>query len=308
MASDELHEPHRFKFYPLPIHRANTSYWGRAKNIFALREILEREKIDIVHSHSRAANLIVHLAKKTPYITTVHGRWRNTFAFRHFPCLGKRTVAMCPYLKRYLAKDIGIPDDHVRMVPNPIDAFRFSPVGNDRDRSLQGQVAPAILYVGRSTGQKGWALRFLTEKVMKDVLRIFPDVEFKTLTEQPAGPSPSMPDLYRGARVVVGAGRVVLEAMACGVPAVAIGESSAPGLITEENFEQAFHSNFGDCGEWNLFLGKEGRLIEEFKRVLSDASLREKLSIWGRETILKRFDAAKIAPEIAKVYEEAGAA
>lgn len=164
-----------------------------------------------------------------------------------------------------------------------------------------------ILYVGRSTGQKGLALRFLTEKVIKEVLRIFPDVKFKTLTEQPAGPSPSMPDLYRVALVVVGAGRVVLEAMACGIPAVAIGESSAPGLLTEENFDAAFDSNFGDCGEWNLFLGREGRLVEDFKRVLSDASRREKLSTWGRETILKKFDAAKIAPEIVKIYEEAAA-
>jgi glycosyltransferase involved in cell wall biosynthesis len=114
-----------------------------------------------------------------------------------------------------------------------------------------------------------------------------------------------MPEIYRSASVVVGAGRVVLEALASGVPAVALGESSALGLLTEENFEQAFDSNFGDCGEWNLFLGKEGRLIEDFKRVLSDLALRKKLSQWGREIIIKKFDAEKITPEILKVYEEA---
>ncbi|OGR89634.1 MAG: hypothetical protein A3A86_04245 [Elusimicrobia bacterium RIFCSPLOWO2_01_FULL_60_11] len=303
-ASDELHEPHDFKFYPLPIHRANTSTWGRARNVFALRKILEDEKFDVVHSHSRAANLIVHLARKTPYVTTVHGRWRNTFAFRNFPCLGRRTIAMCPYLKRYLSEDIGIPEEKVRMAPNGIDCDRFSPAGNGRDRSVQAQ-RPVVLYVGRSSGQKGTALRFMTEKVIKNVLRRFPDVEFKTLTEQRAGPPPSMPELYRSARVVVGAGRVVLEAMACGIPAVAIGESSAPGLLREEYFEQAFDSNFGDCGVWNMFLGREGRLIEDLDRVLSDAALREKLSAWGRGMVLKKFDAEKIAPSIAKIYEEA---
>ena len=301
-ASDELHEPHDFKFFPLPIHRANTSYWGRLKNILALRKLIKEESIDVIHSHSRAANLIAHLANRAPYVTTVHGRWRNTFAFRKFSCLGRRTIAMCPYLLRYLTQDIGIADTQVRMVPNGVDCARFSPAP---PHAAVVSSKPVILYVGRSTGQKGQTLRFLSEKVMKEVLLNFPDIEFKTLTESSTSSPSSMPEIYRSASVVVGAGRVVLEALASGVPAVALGESSALGLLTEENFEQAFDSNFGDCGEWNLFLGKEGRLIEDFKRVLSDLALRKKLSQWGREIIIKKFDAEKITPEILKVYEEA---
>ncbi len=295
-----------FKFIPLPIHGKNTSYPGRLQNVLALKKILRDEKIDIVHSHSRAANLAVHLAcrafasEKIPYVTTVHGRWRDTFAFRNFPCLGQITIAMCPYLQRYLTEDIGIQASRVRMVPNGVDCGRFLP-------SPFLPPNPVILYIGRSTGQKGAALKFLKDKVFPAVLESFKNAQIKFFTEMSPILPADLPGLYQGASVVIGAGRVVLEAMACGKPAVAIGESSAPGLLTNENFDQAFDSNFGDCGEWNLFKGSEARLIGDFKKVLADAALAERVGLWSREKILSQFNADVIASQILPLYEEARA-
>ncbi len=317
--SDSLHEVHSFRFFPTPIHRENSSYWGRFKNVKTLRRIVRQEKIDLIHSHSRAANLVSYFSG-VPVVTTVHGRWRNTFAFRQFPCLGRQTLAMCPYLERYLARDIGIPKSKITLIPNPVDIDRYSPGGRTNN-------AQSILYIGRFSGQKGKALRFMIEKVFGEVLRSFPDARIKILADTPtlkdqdavkalncggrmdsveiAGHSGELIPLYRKSSLIVGAGRVALEAMACGKPVIAIGESSAPGLLTAESFNDAFDSNFGDCGVWNKFLGQEARLVQDFKRILGDAAFSEKVSDWGRSVILERYDAALIAKRIEDVYKKA---
>ncbi|OGR82608.1 MAG: hypothetical protein A2901_00720 [Elusimicrobia bacterium RIFCSPLOWO2_01_FULL_54_10] len=317
--SDALHEPHGFQFYSLPIHRGNRSYWGRLQNIRSLRRIIEEDKVDLVHSHSRAANLIARFSN-APFVTTAHGRWRNTFAFRAFPCLGREAVAMCPYLERYLAEDIKISAEKISMIPNAIDTDRFAPGGKIGDFRT-------ILYVGRFSGQKGKALRFLLDKVIGQVLNDFPDARFKIVADAPSikdqelvrglnggwlvdsveinGPAGDLTPLYRKTALVVGAGRVALEALACGKPVISIGESSAPGLLTESNFDDAFDSNFGDCGVWNLFLSQKDRLIRDFTRILGDDALWNKLSMWGRQTVLEKFDSHLVARQLEGVYQKA---
>src|SRR5437870_3519371 len=84
LVSDRIRDPGPFKFYPLPIHGGNNSTLGRIRNVFALKAILRDEKVDLIHSHSRAANLISQFARgsKIPMVVTIHGRWRNHFAAR----------------------------------------------------------------------------------------------------------------------------------------------------------------------------------------------------------------------------------
>ena len=46
--------------------------------------------------------------------------------------------------------------------------------------------------------------------------------------------------------LVIGAGRVAIEALGAGRPVLALGEASYAGLVTEATFEAAAASNFGD--------------------------------------------------------------
>ena len=54
------------------------------------------------------------------------------------------------------------------------------------------------------------------------------------------------------ANLVIGAGRVAMEALLCGRPTLAIGEAKAIGLITPERLAKALASNFGDIGPKDL--------------------------------------------------------
>lgn len=319
--SDKLRDPSGFRFYPLPIHARNTSTLGRIRNVRAVARILRDEKIDVIHSHSRAANLVSHFARgRTPMVTTMHARWRMHFALRVLPCRGDRTIAVCPLLARYLSEEVGIPSSAVRVIPNGIDVGRFSPT------TLPSGKEKRLCYVGRFSGQKGNVIRHLIRTVFPELSRREPRLSVKIFSfsipsadldkigafnsaagrefirvESGGGPSESF---YRDADAVVGSGRVAMEAMACGRPVVAIGESSAPGLVTPQSLDSAFDSNFGDFGEWNLF-EKGHRILEDLLSILDGEARAAELGRWGREAVLERFDMARLAPKVLEVYREA---
>lgn len=318
LVSDRLRNTDGFKFYSVPLHGRNTSYLGRYLNVLAIRRILREEKIDLIHSHSRAANLVCEFAKKNiPMVGSVHGRWRVHFAAKFLPCLGERTIAICPYLERYLWDEVGIPAQQVRMIPNGINTDDFVP-------SQSREPLNEILMVARFSGQKGNTIRFLLKNVFPQVLRKNPfcgvtlvssrspaDEQTIAALNQSLGReavrlvewSGSLVPFYHRALVVVGAGRVAMEAMACGRPVVTIGESSAPGLLEPENFDKAFDDNFGDCGDWNLF-EKDNTLERDLNLILSDSKLAEWLSVWGRKKAVEVFDFRKIGGQVEALYRE----
>jgi glycosyltransferase involved in cell wall biosynthesis len=291
------------------------------QSLARLPRIIREEKIDLVHSHARAANLVAHFARgPVPMVVSVHGRWRNHFAARALPCLGERTIAICPYLSRYLSEDLRIPAASVRMVPNGIDTDRFKP------EPFPAGAEKQVLFVGRFSGQKGNVIRHLLKTVFPSLVREVPEVRVKIVSFAPpaedlervrafnaesggeivrvadgGGPTEA---LYREAYAVVGSGRVALEAMACARPVVAIGESSAPGLLSAETLDRAFDSNFGDCGEWNLF--EKGHGVKEgLLELLNDPVRAAALGEWGRKAVLERFDAVTVARQVEAVYREA---
>ncbi len=323
--SDQLKNSLDFKFYSLPIHAQNSSYWGRLRNALEIRKILQEENIDLIHSHSRAANLVCEFARrsrlkfKIPMVVTVHGRWRNHFAARTLPCLGDQTLAICPYLERYLIDEIKRPANSIRMIPNGIDIESFIPME-------LASSTPTIVMLARFSGQKGKANRFLLRRVFPQMLEKMPqhqvfiagnmapkdDCDFALEFNQKLGRQAIniinedvVPlEFYHTGSVAVGSGRVALEAMSAGKPVVAIGESSAPGLITPENFDAAFESNFGDCGEWNRFESKKDKLMLDLVRILTDHELRQNLGEWSRKKIKESFDSKGVAKNVLSLYTD----
>ncbi|NIY92968.1 polysaccharide deacetylase family protein, partial [Vibrio diazotrophicus] len=52
--------------------------------------------------------------------------------------------------------------------------------------------------------------------------------------------------------LVIGAGRVAMEALLCGRPTLAIGEANCIGIVDSSNVDQAMATNFGDIGPKDL--------------------------------------------------------
>ncbi len=170
-----------------------------------------------------------------------------------------------------------------------------------------------LVWVGRLTGPKGdLAYRLLTRIAPR-----FPSAHF-TLVGGPmserfttaAGDNVTLVDFVsdvtpfmRKADLVIGAGRVALEAMACGRPVIAVGERAFVGLVNESTIARAKATNFGDCAETEF--PDIDRLEDEVTRFLS-GKLETDLTRYPG--YLAEYGQTAVCAQVMKVYEEANLA
>jgi peptidoglycan/xylan/chitin deacetylase (PgdA/CDA1 family)/glycosyltransferase involved in cell wall biosynthesis len=127
-----------------------------------------------------------------------------------------------------------------------------------------------IAFIGRFNGGKGERAAALLQQVFPGLLREFPALRLALiggeLEHLPAPGKVALAQLQAdfGERIevvgftdnvagwlarttlVIGAGRVAIEALGAGRPVLALGEASYAGLVTEATFAPAAASNFGD--------------------------------------------------------------
>ncbi len=103
--------------------------------------------------------------------------------------------------------------------------------------------------------------------------------------------------LYNACDVVVlpslheGTPNVLLEALACGIPALATDVGDNAHVLAHEN------------GGLVVPSGDEVRLADALARLLGDAALRARLSSRGRRRILENFSLESLGAEMGRVYE-----
>lgn len=124
--------------------------------------------------------------------------------------------------------------------------------------STEAGKALCIAFVGRLTGPKGALARRLSTKVFGH----FPQTHFLVvggpLTDELkkgaagnvtfTGWRSGLEGTFAEADLVIGSGRVALEALKAGVPVYAVGEACRAGFVETATFDIAARSNFGDCG------------------------------------------------------------
>ena len=115
----------------------------------------------------------------------------------------------------------------------------------------------SIAWIGRLTGPKGE----IAQRIVNEVAPRFPDIKFTIVggpenepMRKAAGNNVAflgfvedVTAVIESHDLVIGAGRVALEAMRKRVPVIAVGESQYIGPISEATVNQAKASNFGDC-------------------------------------------------------------
>lgn len=175
---------------------------------------------------------------------------------------------------------------------------------------------PVILIVGRLSGPKNEViLRILDQAPL--VLQKFPRAKFLVVggpvkeahreiqKKNPSirfeGHQASLAPYYRKATVVIGAGRVALEAMRQKKAVIAIGERTYIGPLGPENVEKAKATNFGDCWETEDF--DWDRLGRDILHLLKDAKLRAQVAHTGLELLKAEYDMKKVYPRMAALYD-----
>ncbi|WP_368150082.1 polysaccharide deacetylase family protein [Aeromonas sp. R2-4] len=282
--SDTLTKPTLGPVFKLRFNKR--SILRRFWHVFYLIYLIKKHHIQLVHAHSRASGWSSYVACKltgTPMITTVHGRQPVHASRKAFHALGYRAVAVCEDIAHQIVDNLGVDPAIVQVLRNGIETDKFQPV------PAPDNPKPVIAIIGRLSGPKGeLCYRLLDEVLDLDACRVrivsgtkVPErfARFEGRAEF-VGYVDDVPALLAGSDLVIGAGRVAMEALLCGRPAFAIGEAKAVGLVTEQNLDDALASNFGDIGPKDLaidFAALKGEIESALTSKVVPEAIRQRI-------------------------------
>jgi peptidoglycan/xylan/chitin deacetylase (PgdA/CDA1 family)/glycosyltransferase involved in cell wall biosynthesis len=320
LACDAATLPTEATLVQLPI--SNRRYKQRWRNIRALRQLVQQQQIDVVHAHSRAASWVSYWAVRglpLPLVSTVHGRQHLHTSTSLFDIYGEKVIAICENLAQHLREEVQMQPGKIQVVPNGV-AFAAPAAHN------AAPAVPRVAFIGRFNGPKGERAAALFEHVFPALLRETADLrvaliggeleqlptagkaalgalqaEFGSRIEV-VGFTNDVPGWLAKTTLVIGAGRVTIEALGAGVAALALGEACYAGRVTEATYATAAASNFGDI------LPRVGHEDVSWPQVLADA--RAALAAGSVPPALQArvrhdYALARVVTQVQAVYESA---
>jgi lipopolysaccharide heptosyltransferase II len=110
--------------YTLPVNQ---------KSIFSLAlvpklvEIIQKEKVDVVHARSRVPGWIAWLAARkagVPFVTTCHGYY-STHLLSRVMGWGKKVIVPSHVIARHMIEDFGVAPDQIVLIPRGVNLSQF---------------------------------------------------------------------------------------------------------------------------------------------------------------------------------------
>lgn len=303
---------------------SNRSFLQRIKNIIFLKRFIKENKIDIVHAHSRAASWISYyavLGKKVAYVSTIHGRQVKHSKYKKSDVFGNMIIAICPNLLLHLKNEIAFNADKLEYIPNGINSDAFV-----KFKQTQPHSKIVISFIGRFNGPKGENIAQLVTEIFPQLLKDFPLLniqltggEWEHFPKEGKQGFDALAHTY-GERIkyfgfshnvhqsvidsdlVIGAGRVALEALFLKVPVFAMGEACCHGILTHANIQDAMLTNFGDILPAKATYCLDNKAVQKnFNDFLNNPDLfRIDLS----ETI-EIYNINNVFPKVMEVYKKA---
>lgn len=283
--SDTLTRPHLGTFFKLRFNKRSIPrrFWHVAYLVY----LIKKHRIQLVHAHSRASSWSCYVACKltgTAMVTSVHGRQPVHASRKKFHALGDKALAVCEAVRDQLISSLGVAPELISIGRNGINTQLYQPCPAPQNAK------PVISIIGRLTGPKGeLCYRLLDECLDLNTYQ----VQIASGSAMPArferfkdkvtflGYVTDVPQLIAQSDLVIGAGRVAMEAILMQRPVFAIGEALAPGLITSDNLAAAMSSNFGDIGPKDLdidFSALPQRIADALHVNSPDAKLIEQVT------------------------------
>ena len=302
---------------------SNRGYRQRLRNARIIRRVVKEEKIDVVHCHSRAASWVSYFALRglaVPLVSTVHGRQHLHTSMSLLDVYGDKVIAICENLREHLTTEVKMAATKIVAIPNGV-AF-----GNEELRT-EGRGQPRLAFIGRFNGGKGERAAALLAQVFPALLQAFPELRVALiggeLEHLPAAGKAALTQLQAdfGERIevvgftndvpgwlarttlVIGAGRVAIEALGAGRPVLALGEASYAGLVSEMTFAGAAASNFGDIS------ARQASTEVDFAALLADARAflqsPRPVSAALQQQVRAHYDLTMVAARVLETYQAA---
>ena len=154
------------RHYAAPLNRRSVGSMLQAQRI--LRQVIAREKPDIVHAHARIPAFLCGRLQKSmgfAFVTSCHGVYQVSGALRLLSNWGERTLAVSEDIRDYLVRQYNVPQEHITLTINGIDTDKFSPAltGEAVRREFDLGDGPVIAHVSRLDPETVYTARQLVE-------------------------------------------------------------------------------------------------------------------------------------------------
>lgn len=294
-----------------------------------LASYCRQKRVDVIHSHTRITNFIAHLICKKfhiPMVTTVHGRFSLGFFQRLFSRWGDRQLAVSEDLRQYVTKGYHIPAENVHLTVNGINLKNFS---EKIDPELQKQFgftekhqvivcvtridpdasesafrlldAAPIIYRALPTARiliVGGGKQFVQLAKKADQINGQTEEHFIQL----AGPQINIPSFLHLGDVFVGVSRAALEAMACGIPTVLMGNAGYLGVYSKEIHQACIDTNF-TCRGYKHAAPKT--VADTLTDILTHPANYRTNAMEGQALVKERYSVDTMAEDALTVYSQA---
>jgi glycosyltransferase involved in cell wall biosynthesis len=305
--------------------RMNTKFEFGPKALLAgfnIARIVRREKIDIIHAHTRVSQVAASIASimtGVPYVTTCHGFFKKR-ARGLLDTWGRKVIAISGAVEKHLRGDLDVDGSRIALIYSGIDAAAFArrylPYEVAAMKKKAGlKPAPVVGTIGRLSSVKGQ--KFLVE-AMKNIVAERPDTQclivgngpeestLKALTVSLGLRSSirfiescadtreylAMMDIFVFPSVMEGLGIALLEALASERACIASKIGGIEDIITD-----------GLSGVL-VDVGNSSGIAVAAIRLLQNESLRNKLGAEGARLIKDRFDSGIMAGKVLGLYRE----
>ncbi|MGL5088728.1 MAG: polysaccharide deacetylase family protein [Cetobacterium sp.] len=307
IVSDTLTKPTNAQYRKIEFNRRKLS--DRINQVKALLKIIKEKDIEVVHAHSRASSWSCSIAckiAKIPLITTIHGRQPVHLSRKLVKAFGDYSLSVCENIRDHIVNDLNVKPKNITVLRNMINTNEYQKQSSEQKLKSE----KVISIIGRLSGPKGDVTYNLLDilhrrkdfKIQviggKDVPQRFKkfngNVEF-------LGYVNNVSEKIKESSIVIGAGRVAVEAILSEVPVLAIGEAEFIGIVTKERLSTALKSNFGDISLNTTPLFRWTDVIPEIDKGFNVN--KADLTIL-REKVMKEFSLDDIVLKIENIYQQ----
>ncbi len=289
------------------------------------RLIIKENNIDLIHAHQIAGlKIATQISQELliPVVFTAHGMFYPRRQLQSLIDSAQQVIAVSLPVASYINTKIGYSRRDIRVIPNGIDVAHFTPADSDAFRAELGLTDRDFLITLCS--RIAWGKTRVIEDSIHAVEALAKEYNVR-LAIVGSGPDSGFVhalanmvnrrhsedlilltgalldpvDAYRSSDLVIGTGRVALEAMSCAKPVIAAGNAGYVGLVTPENFAAAWSLYFGD----HDFLenSSASRLEKDIRNMIAGIDL-DVAKI--RRLVTKHFSIGHVTQDIEQVYYE----
>lgn len=306
IVSDTLTKPTNAQYEKIEFNKRKLK--DRVSQVRKLLKIIKEKDIQVVHAHSRASSWSCAIAcriAKIPLITTIHGRQPVHLSRKLVKAFGDYSLSVCENIRDHIVNDLKVKPENITVLRNMINTKEYQKsTFTDIEKNQK-----VISIIGRLSGPKG----DVTYNLL-DILHRRKDFKIQVIggKEVPArfkkftgnveflGYVNNVSEKIRESSIVIGAGRVAVEAILCEVPVLAIGEAESVGIVTLDRLNTALKSNFGDI---SLNHAPAFRWTDVIPEIDKGFNINKDDLKTLRERVIEEFSIESIVENIEKVYQ-----